>query len=111
MLKVEIKEGENTIEVQGNVVEILTDVGVLLKSIYDGLNDNGVKGFFEENLKCFVNDGIYKMSSEELEKLNNENLERILNKRKKEEKKEVAKKEIVEGLNELIKLLEKVVKQ
>ena len=105
MLKVEIKEGENVIEVQGTVVEILYDVGVLLKSIYDGLTDNDVKDLFEKKLKCFVNDGIYKMSNEELEELNKKKIEDL--KKKAEEKKENAKK-LVESLNELIKLLEKV---
>ena len=101
MLDVKIDKSENCIEVSGNVVQISSDVGLLIKVIYDGLEDNDCKDFFVDSLKRFMNEGLYGMNSEELAELNKKKLKEI-KKEKEKQKQEDEKKEVLESAKKLI---------
>lgn len=98
MLKVEMNEGLNSIEVCGNCVEICADVGLLIKVIYDCLEGKGNKEFFVDSIKQFMNDGIYAKTDIELEEIN------------KKKGKQV-KDDLLGDLKELLKELKETAKE
>lgn len=104
MLDVKISKKEQKIRVEGNVIEIYTDVGVLIKAIYEGLDNEDVKKIFAENMTEFMTEKIYAKSSEELAELTKERVKKA--KKEKEEEREKAKEELMEVLKELLGIFE-----
>ena len=88
------EEGRCDLLVSGNILEITADVSMLIKLIYERLDDERHKKFFADNITVFMQEGVYKMSGEELEKHNQE--------KEKSKKKDLAKlvQKLFEGFNE-----------
>jgi hypothetical protein len=98
MLKVEMNKGQNSIEVCGSVVEICADVGLLIKVIYEVLENKKCKEFFADSMKDYMNEGIYAKTDVELEEINA---------KKAKENKEDLKEDLFEGLKDLLNDLKK----
>ena len=106
MLKVEMngKEGDVSLDVCGNTIEITADVSLLIKMIYDRM-EKETKDYFADAITRLMNDGVYKMNSDEIAK-----------KTKKEEKdtekkKNAAKEELLKCLGELLEEAKKLVEE
>lgn len=91
MLEVRINENETMVNVCGKPTEVMTDIVVFLKVIYERLSKDG-KEFFNECLEDIVKEKIYTKTHEELEEIN---------KKKLEEEKKKADKEIEDILNKM----------
>lgn len=65
MLKVDINQEEVNVNVSGNLVDITTDITVLLAGIYKNLHGVAQKEF-SRMLKEIVNDEIYTKTPEEV---------------------------------------------
>ena len=103
MLKVKMQNGDCKLIAGGNVAEILTDVSMVIALIYEKLDD-GAKGFYEEALKEYVGDGLFKMSEEEWDAFNGKKAEEI--KKKVEKEKSEVKEELKKSLKELLEKLD-----
>ena len=97
MLKCRIDENETMVEAQGNVVEITTEVCMLIKVIHNKLNKEKAQEFFASSVKDFMDKKMYKMDAEGVEELC------------KKEKEEVKKN--TEELNDLLKELIDLIKK
>lgn len=106
MLKVVLNSKEQIIEGQGNVVELCTDVGYLIKVIYEGSENKDCKEFFKESLKEFMNDEIFAMDYNELKKACKQKEEK--NKEKQKQKQEDDKKEVLESAKKLIEKMKEL---
>lgn len=67
MLKIEINKGETSININGTMADIMTDITILLRSIYNGLSGEA-KQDFEHDLETLVKTRIYAMSEEDIDK-------------------------------------------
>lgn len=95
MLKIDINEKETSIEGQGSVYELLSDITFVIKVIYNGLEKEEVKEDFEYGLKKMIEEKLYQKTAEDLmkdiEKRNKEN----------KEKQDKLRKELSDLLDEL----------
>lgn len=76
MLKAEINQEEITLEVSGNIIDIMSDVAMLLVGIYRNLPDERTKKSFNRMLKDVVNEEVYTKTPEQLM----ENIEKKIDK-------------------------------
>ena len=90
------KEGCCDLLVSGDILEITADVSMLIKLIYERLDDERHKKFFADGITGFMREGVYKMSGEELDKHNQER------EKEKSKKKDLAKlvEKLFGGFNE-----------
>lgn len=102
MIKFETKEGISKIEIQGNISELCADVVTFLSAMYNSLkeDDEVVAGYFEHVLREHMIDMVF--ADDRAEVIN-------LKKKKMEEKKKKTEKDsLVESLESLINMLEKM---
>ena len=97
MLKCRIGNGEMELEANGNVVDLTTDVAMVIKIIQNKLSDEKAKNFFIEKLTEFLNEKMYEMDAEDVAKLC------------EKEKEEVKKR--TEELDDLLKELMDLIKK
>ena len=98
MLEVRMNKGETMINVCGSPAEIMSDMALLLRVLYEKL-DKDNKEFFEESLKRIVKDKIYAKTEEEMEELNKKQIDRLFSELLKNENAE----EVLKKLKDLFK--------
>lgn len=68
MLEVKINKKEIAININGNLVDIMTDLTILLRQVYNGLNDD-IKGMFESHLKKIVEKRLYAIDEKQINEM------------------------------------------
>ena len=97
MLKCRIDENGTMVEAQGNVVEITTEVCMLIKVLHNKLNKEKAQEFFASSVEDFMKKKMYEMDAEGVAEL--------CEKEKEEVKKNT--EEIDNLLKELMDLIKK----
>ena len=86
MLEVKINDKECMVNVNGKASEIMTDIVIILRTIYEGLNDCN-KDFFKVSMEEIVKSEMYSKTPEEMAKYMEEETKRLSEERKELEKK------------------------
>lgn len=103
MIKFETKEGISKIEMKGDISELCADVCTFLTAMYNSLkeDDEVVAGYFEHVLREHMLDMVFA-DDRKAEVIN------LKKKKKEEKKKETEKDNLIESLESLIDILEKI---
>lgn len=104
MLNCMLKDGEGAVSVRGSLLEVMADVTILIRNVYEGLEGNTADDF-----KKFVKELLPEIAFanvEELEKVN----KKLVNDAKKELEESLKEMEIEEGLDKIINDLGDVLK-
>ena len=99
MLNVMLKDGQGIINIQGSATEILADITILLRSVWEELNkkDEDLAKVFEMFCNDFISSGaIFEKEDDDFEKAVKEKV------KQREDKKEDLK-ELIKELKELLK--------
>lgn len=84
MLEAKINEKEIAINVNGNLETIMTDFTILLRQIYNGLNDD-IKEMFESHLKEIVKTRLYAIDEKQINEMAKKAREDVIEKIKNKE--------------------------
>lgn len=105
MIKFETNEGISKIEIKGHISELCADVVTFLRGMYNSLkeDDEVVAGYFERMLREHMIDMVFADDKDEITEIIN-----LKKKKKEEKKKETEKDSLIESLEGLIDILEKI---
>lgn len=78
MLKAEINKEEISLEVQGNIIDLTTDITMLLVGVHRNLPDEETKSNFRRMIKDIANEEVYAKTPEQITKSIEEKIKKDL---------------------------------
>lgn len=76
MIQAKISKNETSININGSLADIMTDITVLLRSVYNGFCEEA-RDDFEHNLKSIIEARLYAVTEEQLDRAS-EKIEKMM---------------------------------